>query len=55
MGATPPLKPAAEDSAKPESVIDAFNVAVAVNMKASSLSRGRALLGPDGQPLQSTL
>lgn len=47
----PPPDKTAEDSAKPKDVLDAFKVAVAVNMNASPMKRGRALLSPSGQPL----
>jgi hypothetical protein len=43
--------PAAEDSAKPKDVLDAFKVAVAVNLKSTVTPRGRVLLGPSGHPL----
>jgi hypothetical protein len=47
-----PQKTAAEDSAKPKDVLDAFKVAVAVNLGSTvGALRGRVLLGPNGQPL----
>lgn len=42
---------AAEESARPKDVLDAFKVAVAVNLGAAQIRRGRALLNPSGQPL----
>lgn len=49
--AKPDKIPAAEESAKPKDVLDAFKVAVAVNMKSAVIPRGRVLLGPTGHPL----
>ena len=46
----PPEK-TAEDSAKPKDVLDAFKIAVAANTTTSPITRGRAVLGPDGNPL----
>lgn len=47
-----PQKTAAEDSAKPKDVLDAFKVAVAVNLGSTvGALRGRVLLAPNGQPL----
>ena len=47
-----PQTTTAEDSAKPKDVLDAFAVAVAVNLGSTVAPlRGRVLLGPNGQPL----
>ncbi|MEM7360775.1 MAG: hypothetical protein AAF431_16920 [Pseudomonadota bacterium] len=46
-----PKEQSAEESAKPKDILDAFNVAAAVNVKSAPIKQGRTLLGPNGLPL----